>query len=409
MKHRSSLTASLFVVIAAPACGGTPGGPGKNPEQGCVPTVELTSAASTGDIQNRAYVASRDSSNVTVIDLESLEVVASMSGCGGGYHMLELNADFTKGYASDSTTGRIEVFDVRTMEITKEITVGEEPTHLSLSRDGTFLGVVSELENAVSFVDPERDVEITRVPGFHLPHFIRFAPDGQYAYVANMHAHHVTRVDLSTLSIDGEVALDGFEGAYAPTRDEEGGFADAQIDGDGVLWAAHRETGQTLVYDTRSHAKLPQRFAGNHPWVVFAEHPFTEVSARAVPVWGSRTVALLDKASVATASVKTEETESYGVNYSPLVPERAFVMNRQREEIAVVNTKTQQRETTIDVGGATETASTTPDGRYIVAAVSTANSVVVIDAVSKEIVKTFEDVGDYPWTVTIPLGQNYCH
>ena len=24
-------------------------------------------------------------------------------------------------------------------------------------------------------------------------------------------------------------------------------------------------------------------------------------------------------------------------------------------------------------------------------------------------VKTFDNVGNYPWTVTIPLGQNYCH
>jgi hypothetical protein len=41
--------------------------------------------------------------------------------------------------------------------------------------------------------------------------------------------------------------------------------------------------------------------------------------------------------------------------------------------------------------------------------VSSANKVVVIDAVSNDIVKTFENIGSYPWTVTIPLGQNYCH
>ena len=64
---------------------------------------------------------------------------------------------------------------------------------------------------------------------------------------------------------------------------------------------------------------------------------------------------------------------------------------------------------TIDVGGTTETASTTPDGKWIVAAVSSANQVVVIDAVTNEIVKTFDNVGKYPWSVTIPHGQNYCH
>jgi YVTN family beta-propeller protein len=33
----------------------------------------------------------------------------------------------------------------------------------------------------------------------------------------------------------------------------------------------------------------------------------------------------------------------------------------------------------------------------------------VIDVMTNAVVKTFDHVGHYPWTVTIPLGQNYCH
>jgi hypothetical protein len=33
----------------------------------------------------------------------------------------------------------------------------------------------------------------------------------------------------------------------------------------------------------------------------------------------------------------------------------------------------------------------------------------VIDAVTERVVKTFDNIGVYPWSVTIPLGQNYCH
>jgi hypothetical protein len=35
--------------------------------------------------------------------------------------------------------------------------------------------------------------------------------------------------------------------------------------------------------------------------------------------------------------------------------------------------------------------------------------VVVIDAVTHQVVKRFENMGLYPWSVTIPWGQNYCH
>jgi len=41
--------------------------------------------------------------------------------------------------------------------------------------------------------------------------------------------------------------------------------------------------------------------------------------------------------------------------------------------------------------------------------VSSSNQVIVIDAMTHQIIKTFDGVGVYPWSVTIPNGQNYCH
>jgi DNA-binding beta-propeller fold protein YncE len=103
------------------------------------------------------------------------------------------------------------------------------------------------------------------------------------------------------------------------------------------------------------------------------------------------------------------DSEAFGVNYSSMAPDKAFVMNRIREDIAVVDTSRGEIAEYIRVGGNTETAATTPDGRWIVAAVSSAAAVVVIDVVTNKIVKRFENVGKYPWSVTIPMGQNYCH
>ena len=84
-------------------------------------------------------------------------------------------------------------------------------------------------------------------------------------------------------------------------------------------------------------------------------------------------------------------------------------MNRVRRNITVVDTALGTVNDVIATGGTTETASTTPDGKWIVATVSSSNQVVVIDAATHRIVKTFDGVGRYPWSVTIPLGQNYCH
>ena len=63
----------------------------------------------------------------------------------------------------------------------------------------------------------------------------------------------------------------------------------------------------------------------------------------------------------------------------------------------------------IAVGGNTEIASTTADGRWIVAAVSSADRVVFLDPAAEAIAITLDGIGDYPWAVTVPGGQNYCH
>jgi DNA-binding beta-propeller fold protein YncE len=406
----SVLTAAPFAIaIFAGACNADPTGPTPGPAPSCETRATLTPAAGTGNLTHRAYVASRDSGNVTVIDLDSLEIVASVDTCAVGYHMVELSSDFTTVFASSSDKDQIDVLDVRSLGLTKQIAAAGHPTHISLNKDGTLLAAVVEDDDTVVFIDTVKQVERKRLPGFKTPHFVRFAADGRYAYVANMGAYHISRVDLTTLTIDREIMLEGRENA--PAIVGEGGFADAQIDENGVLWAAHNQTGQVLLYDTLAHTKLPEISGGTKPWIVYAEHPFKGIAARVLPNHGDRNVALLTRGFAAglsgSATVMTGEPESYGVNYSPLAPEKAFVMNRLRQEVAVVNTTTRRVDATIDVGGNTETASTTADGRYIVAAVSSKNRVVVIDATTNAIVKAFENVGSYPWTVTIPLGQNY--
>lgn len=360
---------------------------------------------------NRAYVVNRDSDELVVIDLSKLEIIAKIPTGGLDNHMADLNADFTKVYIDSSETHQTIVVDATKLELIKKITTGNHPTHLSLSRDGKFFAVMAEEDNAVNFIDPVKDEVIKTLPGFYTPHFMRYSADGRYGYVANIGAHHLTRVDLTTLEIESHIALDGYSGPpNAMEAPGEGGFADAQIDHDGVLYAAHNATGRVLVYDTVAKEKRAELRVGKNPWIAYAEHPFDNVPLKhLVPNFGDQTVSLIDAAVPSVFGSVDGDSESFGVNFSSQAPNKAFVMNRVREDISVVDTESGRITSRIPVGGNTETAATTADGKWIVAAVSSAGSVVVIDAVTNEIVKTFENVGQYPWSVTIPMGQNYCH
>jgi YVTN family beta-propeller protein len=192
----------------------------------------------------------------------------------------------------------------------------------------------------------------------------------------------------------------------------EGGFGDAQIDPQGILFAAHHETGRVLVYDTNVRAKRADLVIGGRPWMAYAEHPFQNVLQRhLVTNFGNKTLQVIDSGATAPTVLGTlpGDEEAYGVNYSSRAPHKAFVMNRVRQDVAVVDMSTLAITKRIPVGGNTETAATTADGKYVVATVSSANRVVIIDAETDQVVKTFENVGNYPWSVTIPGGQNYCH
>jgi DNA-binding beta-propeller fold protein YncE len=378
---------------------------------GCGSSPGEDPGTKTVDLLNRAYIVARDSGDVTVIDLNTMEILGTLDTQGVTNHMAELNADFTKAYVDSPGTNQTIIFDTTTLKINKRVTLGDEPTHLALSRDGRYLGVVNEASSTVSFIDTTTDTEVKRLTGFTIPHFVRYAPDGQYAYVANIGAHHITRIEMSSFTVDGEIVLDGFKGGANPDlAEDESGFADVQIDKDGILYGAHAGTGRVLVYDTVAKKKKGELQVGLKPWIVYADHPFPMVTHHVVPNFGDETVSLIVPGDASMGGTSEgADTESYGVNYSSLTPSEAFVMNRVRSDITVVDTDRHAVVKTIPVGGNTETASTTADGKYIVAAVSSANKVVVIDAVTKTIVHTFENVGRYPWSVTIPRGQNYCH
>jgi DNA-binding beta-propeller fold protein YncE len=388
-------TAALALALAL-------AGGGCSNDQPVTPTVTPPSS-----LLNRAYIVARDSDDVSVIDLGRMEIIGRLKTGGVEDHMADLNADFTKLYVDSPGTNETVVIDVNRFEISKRIPVGVFPTHLSLTPDGMF-AVMDEYGGTVSFIDTKLDVEAKRLPGFYTPHFMRMAPDGKHGYVANVGASHVTRVDLATLEIDQEIPL---EGTTVPTEVAmEAGFADVQIDRFGILYAAHSATGRVMVFDTNTGTKVRETQVGSAPWIVYASHPFANVPMRyLVPNFGDQTVSMLSGGSDQILATMPGDQESFGVNYTSKAPERAFVMNRIRKDISVVDTSQGIIIDRIDVGGNTETASTTPDGSLIVAAVSGADKVVVIDALTHQIVKTFDDVGKYPWSVTIPYGQNYCH
>jgi YVTN family beta-propeller protein len=388
------------------------------------------------DLANRAYVISEESNELFVMDLSTMSEVGKLDtsvGTGANAnHMSMLNGDGSKLFVTATDHETVVVVDTATLAVTRQILVGAHPTHaescVGCGVDGHDLlwvvnegGAHSEEEEggageaeevhpgSISIIDMVTD-EVVRTfsdPSLVVPHFVRF--HDRTAYIPSIGGNQITAVNIDTFQVEEVLLLEGATEAGACAGDPCG-FADAQIDRNGLLVAAHIETGHVVSYDTVTRTRRPDLLAGNRPWSIFVDSMSNAFDTHMMPNWGDETVSVIDRVQQREVARSPEgDQESYGVNYSPLAEGEAFVLNTVKERVAVIDRTSGNLIEALDVGGTTETASTTGDGRYLLLPLSSTNQFAVLDVTTHAEVARFNDVGTYPWSVTTVGGQNYCH
>ena len=415
----------MSCALLAVACGGS-----EEPSTSADVTVE--------DLSERAYVISEQSNELFVVDLSTMtevgKVDTSVGSGANANHMSMLSGDGRKMYITASAHDTLVVVDTTSLEVVRQIGLGAHPTHaescLGCGVDGhDQLWVVNEggehaaeetggagdedagevHPGSISVIDMVTD-EVVRTfshPSLVVPHFVRF--HDRTAYIPSIGGNQITAVDIDTFEVSDVLLLEG-QDAAGPCSADPCGFADAQIDQNGLLVAAHIETGRVLSYDTVTRTRRPDLQAGNRPWSIFVDALSNVFDTHMMPNWGDSTVSVIDRVQQREVARSIEgDQESYGVNYSPLAPGEAFVLNTVKERVAVIDRRDGALIESLDVGGTTETASTTGDGRYLLLPLSSTNQFAVLDVASHAEVARFDDVGVYPWSVTTVGGQNYCH
>lgn len=364
------------------------------------------------NLETRAYVVSELSNELFVFDYNTLSEVGSLdttadlsSGGVNGNHMAMVTADGSKVYISASEADTLVVVDAASLTVKARISVGSHVTHMAARPGTSELWVMLEGDNAIAVVDTETDT-VSRTlsdPSFQIPHFARFS--GDRAYVPNIGGNQVSVIDLDSYAVVDTLVGEGLsEGAC---EGDPCGYADAQIGNHGVLFASNFSTGAVIVYDTIARERLPEVHTDEAAWSAFVDPFSTGADFAFVPSWTGQTLSRvgLDGSG---RSYDLGDSEVYGVNYSPTAPGLAFALSRTRHEVTVFDQASGALVDAIDVGGNTETATTTPDGRLLLP-ISSAGAVVVLDTETREELARFEQVGVYPWSVTTVEGQNYCH
>jgi YVTN family beta-propeller protein len=195
---------------------------------------------------------------------------------------------------ANTTENRVAVLDASTRRVLRHLRVGDVPSHLELSNDGTRLYVANAGSDDVSVVDtltdtivataktgkrpllpcvtesgfvyvpsgPDETVTVLDTEGRGVatvsvgkaPHDIAVSPNGRWAYQPNSASHTITVIDALTHCAIGEVAVGLGPGHVAFTPDSRYAYiANTLSDDVSVVATASHEVVATIPAGTGAH------------------------------------------------------------------------------------------------------------------------------------------------------------
>lgn len=158
----------------------------------------------------KAYVVNSFSNSISVIDT-SIDKVIEIIQVGNKPYFLVITPDGTKAYVTNSgcnyLTGNennsiitrgghsntISVIDISTDKVIKIIPVGNKPSFMQITPDGSKGYVINSFSNTVSVIDIHADKVIETISVGSRPFHIAITPDGCEAYVSNSGSGYVMK------------------------------------------------------------------------------------------------------------------------------------------------------------------------------------------------------------------------
>ncbi len=193
-----------------------------------IDTGEVTGVAVTDQIgshllalsptSNRAYVTSRGSDTVSVIDTVEMEVLQTVSA-GTGPEAVFVSPDGSEVWVGNNQSENVMIFDAETMEVTKTLEMGFTPIRVRFDPKGHHVAIAdlhgsrvlilkAEDHSTLAVVDLN-DYDIERPPS------LLFSPDGSYLYVGSELSEKVVEIVAGdwrvTRLLDAGKGADGME------------------------------------------------------------------------------------------------------------------------------------------------------------------------------------------------------
>jgi len=205
----------------------------------------------------KAYVANRVSNNVSVIDITTNTVMATIATARYPVSVA-ITPDSQYAYVANQTGLRVTIINTSTNRVAGIIDDRKRHVGIAIRPDGSQAYVVNDLESSFSVIDMATNSVISTVPtgGIH-PYWVAISPDGTRAYIANVSSDNVAVIETETNSVIALVPVERAPYKVAVTPDN----SKAYVGNVGAASVSVLDTETNTVIETIAVAATPLAMA----------------------------------------------------------------------------------------------------------------------------------------------------
>lgn len=296
-----------------------------------------------------AYVTNERGNSITVIDMETLEVIKEVPS-GQRPRGITISPSGHELYVCASDDDTVEVYDPKTMELLHTLPSGPDPELFILHPSGNPLYIANEDDNIVTVVDVVDKRVLAEIPVGVEPEGMGISPDGKYVVNTSETTNMAHFINTETYELDINTLVD--------SRPRFAQFTD-----DGSKLYVSAEIGGTVaVID---------------------------------PIDGSIT----NKIEFAVPGIVPEALQPVGVRVTA-DGKTVFVALGPANRVAVIDGETDEVVDYLLVGQRVWQLGFTPDQKYLISTNGNSNDVSIIDVAARKVIKSIQ-VGELPWGVVV--------
>lgn len=379
IKLAGILAVTLLAIAARPA----PKRASSSAKQRYLSPIEMTFSLDG----NLLYVVCQDSDEVRIVEVSSSKVVNSIP-VGHVPRGIALSFDGHRVFVTNAWSDTVSVIDTATQQVVQTLPAGFEPSGVISDNSGTTLYVANRLSSDISVIDLGTGKEVKRLLAGRGASYLAKSPDGKLIYCTHIYPNpgafrsephsEITVIDTETQTVVDRKSLHNVAGVFhvAISADGKLGVA-AQLRPKNLIPLAHVEHGSAFgdsvtlfgqdiggvvqvpideldryyalpwgVVITPDKSKILLTTAGSQSvTAIDVSHLLKTVQARRKPFVND----LSASADYVAARIPVGHNPR-GVVLSP-DGSRLYVANRLDDTVSVIDTKSNDVVSTIDLGG----------------------------------------------------------